>query len=69
MREREKDEESMRIGKERKSPGKTNMPKLYAYNECEHSVHTLLDKNKDIYYFSQYSTYCIMRSLLFAVKL
>ena len=29
----------MRIGKERKSPGKTDVPKLYAYNECEHSVH------------------------------
>ena len=28
----------MRIGKERKSPGKTDVPKLYAYNECEHSV-------------------------------
>ena len=38
MREREKDEESMRIGKERKSSGKTDVPKLYAYNECEHSV-------------------------------
>ena len=37
-REREKDEESIRIGKERKSPGKTDVPKLYAYNECEHSV-------------------------------
>ena len=37
-RERKKNEESMRIGKERKSPGKTDMPKLYAYNECEHSV-------------------------------
>ena len=31
-RERRKDEESMRIGKERKSPGKTDVPKLYAYN-------------------------------------
>ena len=38
VREREKDEESMRIGKERKSPWKTDVPKLYAYNECEHSV-------------------------------
>ena len=38
MREREKDEESMRIGKERESPGKTDVPKLYAYNECEHTV-------------------------------
>ena len=28
----------MRIGKERKSPWKTDVPKLYAYNECEHSV-------------------------------
>ena len=37
-REREKDKESIRTGKERKSPGKTNVPKLYAYNECEHSV-------------------------------
>ena len=35
---REKYEESMRIGKERKSPEKTDVPKLYAYNECEHSV-------------------------------
>ena len=23
---------------ERKSPGKTDVPKLYTYNECEHSV-------------------------------
>ena len=38
VREREKDEESMRIGKERKSPGKTDVSKLYAYNECEHYV-------------------------------
>ena len=36
--ERERDEESVRIGKERKSPIKTDMPKLYAFNECEHSV-------------------------------
>ena len=35
MREREKDEESMRMGKDRKSPGKTDVPKLYTYNECE----------------------------------
>ena len=26
---------SMRVGKERKSPLKTDVPKLYAYNECE----------------------------------
>ena len=38
VRMREKDEKSMRIGKERKSPGKTDVPKLYAYNECVHSV-------------------------------
>ena len=38
VREREKDEESMRIGKERKSPLKTDVPKLYAYNECENSM-------------------------------
>ena len=38
-REREKDEESMRIGKERKSPEKIDVPKVYTYNECEHSVH------------------------------
>ena len=38
VREREKDKESIGIGKERKSPGKTDVPKLYAYNECEHSV-------------------------------
>ena len=38
VREREKDEESMRAGKERKSPGKTDVPKLYSYNECEHTV-------------------------------
>ena len=37
-RERDRDEESMRIEKERKSPGKTDVPKLYACNECEHSV-------------------------------
>ena len=36
--EGEKDEESMSIGEERKSPSKTDVPKLYAYNECEHSV-------------------------------
>ena len=41
-REREKDEMSMRIGRERESPGKTDVPKLYAYNECEHSVYPLL---------------------------
>ena len=35
-REREKYEESMKIGKE--SARKTDVPKLYAYNECEHSV-------------------------------
>ena len=28
----------MRIGRERKSLGKTDVPILYAYNECEHSV-------------------------------
>ena len=33
-RERVKDEDSMRVGKERK----TDVSKLYAYNECEHSV-------------------------------
>ena len=38
LREREKEEESMRIGKERKSPWKTNVPKLFAYNESEHFV-------------------------------
>ena len=38
QREREKDEESMRMGKERKSPGKTDVPKLYTYKECELSV-------------------------------
>ena len=25
----------MRMGKDRKSPGKTDVPKLYTYNECE----------------------------------
>ena len=39
-KEREKDEESMKIGKE--SARKTDVPKLYAYNECEHSVEDLL---------------------------
>ena len=38
VREREKDEESIRMGKERKSPGKTVVPKLCTYNECELSV-------------------------------
>ena len=28
----------MRIGKEREIPSKTHVPKLYVYNECEHSV-------------------------------
>ena len=37
-RDREKDEESMRIGEGRKSSGKTDVPKLQAYNECEHPV-------------------------------
>ena len=37
-RDREKDEESMRIGEGRKSLGKTDVPKLHAYNECEHPV-------------------------------
>ena len=37
-REGEKDEESMRMGKERKSLGKADVPKLYTYNECELSV-------------------------------
>ena len=40
-REREKDEKSMRMGKERRSPGKTDVPKLYTYNECELSVEGL----------------------------
>ena len=38
VREREKYEESMRIGEERKSPGKIDVPKLYTYYECELSV-------------------------------
>ena len=38
MSEKEKNEESMRMGKGRKSPGKTDVPKLYTYNECELSV-------------------------------
>ena len=37
-RDREKDEESMRIGEGRKSSGKTDVPKLHAYTECEHPV-------------------------------
>ena len=37
-RDREKDEESMRIGEGTKSSGKTDVPKLQAYNECEHPV-------------------------------
>ena len=37
VREREKDEESMRIGKKGKVREK-DVPKLYAYNECELSV-------------------------------
>ena len=41
-REREKGEESMRIGKGRKSPSKTDVPKLYAYNECEHPVSVIV---------------------------
>ena len=28
----------MGIGKERNSPRKTEVPKLYAYNECKHYV-------------------------------
>ena len=39
VRERAKDEESISIGKERKTPWKTDVPKLYAYNECEDSVY------------------------------
>ena len=50
-REREKEEESMRIGKERKSPGKTDVPKLYAYNEYEHSVKSSIDKFTGTHYF------------------
>ena len=43
-KEREKDEESMRIGERRKSRGKTDVPKLHAYNECEHPVmNSILD--------------------------
>ena len=34
----------MRIEKERKSPRKTDVPKLYAYNECEHCVINLLSQ-------------------------
>ena len=49
----EKDEESMRIGKKRKSPCKTDVPKLYAYNECEHSVKVVLTtRNPDTWYNS-----------------
>ena len=40
--ERQKDEESMRIGKKRESPWKTDAPKLYACNECEHSVYAII---------------------------
>ena len=32
----------MRIGKEKKSPWKTDVPKLYAYNEYELSVVVML---------------------------
>ena len=55
MREREKDEESMRIGMERRSPGKTEVPKLYAYNEY---VNTLCPPNTNkikVYTLIQYS--------------
>ena len=38
VREREKDEESMRTGKKRISPRKADVPKLYAFDECENSV-------------------------------
>ena len=48
-REREKDDESMRIGKERKSPSKTDVPKLYAYNECEHSVLTFIAASSPLF--------------------
>ena len=40
-RDREKDEESMRIGEGRRNPGKTDVPKPHAYNECEHPVNSL----------------------------
>ena len=43
--ERKKDEESMRMGKERKSPGKTDVPKLYTYNECELSVFSVQESS------------------------
>ena len=51
MREREKDEESMRIGKERRSLGKTDVPKLYAYNECEHYLCQKLYHGFNSHYF------------------
>ena len=37
-RKRERERERRGEGKERKSPGKTDVPNLYVYNECEHSV-------------------------------
>ena len=43
-RGRERERGSMRIGKERKSPCKTDVPKMYAYNECEHSVNHYIRK-------------------------
>ena len=46
-RERETYEESMRTGKGRKNPRKTDVPKLYAYNECKHSVLWWFAKKSD----------------------
>ena len=43
MRERERERDEIREGKEKSL--KIDVPKLYAYNECEHSVHHELRKS------------------------
>ena len=61
-RERERDEESMRIGEGRKSPGKTDVPNLHAYNECEHPVYCMFSyfvkrhtvDNGEVYWYSKH---------------
>ena len=57
-RDREKDEESMRIGEGRKSSGKTDVPKLQAYNECEHPVpyNCSVFRKTNIFYLRPLST-------------
>ena len=58
----------MRIGKERKSPRKTDVPKFYAYNECKHSVRGIKDRNYPclaVKIFSSFGELTILRIVIY----